>query len=241
MFVAQTNLQLYKQLREHGFLKEDLRFIHRAYHFGVQLFPFLYRPNGKEHLAHGVGTASILCSVQKKNSLIAAGLLHATYRHGEFPSLRTGPTKSNRTFVQDALGRETEEHIVRYFHFDWDKQNLEELLSRFENLRPEDRDSLLIRLADCLEKCIDLGVLYSSPGKGPIQSLQKKGPIQVELARRLGYPSLANQLQIAQEAIFNSKIPSCLRKTNGAREDFTLVPLSARRKIVWWAFHRFFS
>ncbi len=236
-FVAQTNLQLYRQLSEEGFSQEDLEYMHRAYHLGIQLFPFLFRPNGKEHLAHAVGTASILCSLQKRVPVLAAGLLHAAYRHGEFPSLRGGPTESNRKYIRNILGQETEEHIARYFYLHWDKQNLKELQERFDDLSGRDRDSLLIRLADCLEKCVDRGVLFVSRGAGPKSSLRKQGPTQIELARKLGYPTLAEQLQAAQEIIFNSEIPAIVCNGNRAQGDFQLVPLSYRRRIFSYFSH----
>jgi len=230
-FVAQTNLQLYWQLSEQDFSQEDLEYMHLACHLGIQLFPFLYRPNGKEHMAHAVGTASILGSLQKRVPVIAAGLLHATYRHGEFPSLRSGPTESNRKYIRNILGQETEEHIARYFYLNWDKQNLEEVKERFGDLSGRDRDSLLIRLADCLEKCVDRGVLFVSRGAGPRSSLRKNGPTQIELARKLGYPILADKLQAAQEIIFNTEIPAILCNSNRAQEDFQLAPLSYRRRL----------
>lgn len=240
-FVAQTNLQLYQQLSEQGFSQEDLEYMHQAYHLAVQLYPFLYRCNGKEHLAHAVGTASILCSLQQRVPVIAAGLLHAAYSQGEFPSLRKGPTKSNRHFIRNILGQETEEHIARYFHLNWDKQSLKEVQEHFGDLSIRDRDSLLIRLADNLEKCVDLGVLFTSKGAGPKRSIQTNGPIKVELARKLGYPALAGQLQVAHETILNAEIPSILCYGNGAQKDFLLVPLSYRRSFVAWFANRIFS
>ena len=233
-FVAQTNLQLYKQLSEQGFSQEDLEYMHQAYHLAVQLYPFLYRPNGKEHLAHAVGTASILCSLQQRVQLISAGLLHAAYRHGKFPSLRKGPTKSNRNFIRNILGQVTEEHIARYFYLQWDRQNFIEIQERFTELSEIDRDSLLIRLADNLEKCVDLGVLFISSGLGGKRSIRTNGPTRVELARKLGYPALADQLQTAYEAILNSEIPSILCNSNGAKGDFLLIPLSYRRRFFAW-------
>ncbi len=239
-FIAQTNLQLYKQFSEQGFSQQDLEYMHQSYHLAVQLYPFLYRPNGKEHLAHGVGTASILCSLQQRIPLIVAGLLHAAYRHGEFPSLRKGPTKSNRKFLRNILGQETEEHIVTYFHFQWDGKNLMELQERFAELREIERVSLLIRLADHLEKCVDLGILFVSSGPGGQRSIRKNGPTRVALARKLGYPALADQLVVAHDAILNAEIPSILCNQFGAGREFLLAPLSSRRTFLA-CFSNFFS
>jgi (p)ppGpp synthase/HD superfamily hydrolase len=239
-FVAQTNLQLYKQLSELDFSQKDLEYMHQVYYLALQLYPFLFRPNGKEHLAHAVGTASILCSLQKRVPVIAAGLLHAAYRHGEFPSFRKGPTKSNRKYIQNVVGQETEEHIARYFYLQWDRQNFIEMQERFTELSEIDRDSLLIRLADNLEKCVDLGVLFVSSGPGGKRSIRTNGPTRVALARKLGYPALADQLQAAHEAILNADIPSVLCNSNRAKADFLLVPLSSRLRLFAWFSSRFF-
>ena len=232
-FVAQTNLQLYRQLSQKGSSQGDLEYVHQAYQLALQLFPFLYRPNGKEHLAHAVGTSSILCSLGQSLQIISAGLLHAAYTNGEFPRLRKGPTKANRQFIRKVLGHETEELIFQYFQSNWDKQNLEELQGRFFQLSEINRQSLLIRLADELEKCVDLGVLFVSSGPGGKRSLQTKGPVRVELARKLGYPALAEQLQVAHETILKSEIPSVLCNGHKVRRDFCQRPLSFR--VSFWA------
>ena len=81
---AQTNLQLYRQLAERGYPTSEIASVARAYELGLRLFPGTYRGSGKPFLAHLVGTASILSTLQARMPVIAAGLLHSVYTHGEF-------------------------------------------------------------------------------------------------------------------------------------------------------------
>ena len=231
-FIAQTNLQLYTQLSEEGFGPEDLEYIHQAYHLALRLFSCSYRPNGKEHLAHGIGTASIVCSLQQRIPLIAASLLHAAYIQGEFPNRRKGLTESNRKYIRNALGQETEEYLARCFFIRRPKPPTPtEFQERFTDLSPIDRDILLILLAEDLEKCFDLGVLYGPDAPGRQRSIRNNGPIRVELARNLGYPALADRLMAAHNAVLHAEIPPILWNGNGERRDFFVVPLSYRRRV----------
>lgn len=235
MFIAQTNLQLYKQLSKEGFGPEDLEYIHQAYSLALRLFSCSYRPNGKEHLAHEIGTASIVCSLQQRIPLIAASLLHATYIQGEFPSRRKGPTEANRKYIRNALGQETEEYLARCFFIRRPKlPTPTEFQERFTDLSPIDRDILLSLLAEDLEKCFDLGVLFGPETSGPQRSIRKNGPIRVELARNLGYPALADRLMAAHNAVLHAEIPPILWNGNGERRDFFVVPLSYRRRVRVW-------
>ena len=234
-FIAQTNLQLYKQLSEEGFGPEDLEYIHQAYHLALRLFSCSYRPNGKEHLAHGIGTASIVCSLQQRIPLIAASLLHAAYTQGEFPSRRKGLTESNRKYIRNALGQETEEYLARCFFIRRPKlPTPREFQERFTDLSPIDRDILLILLAEDLEKCFDLGVLYCPDASGRQRGIRNNGPIRVELARKLGYPALADRLMAAHNAVLHSEITPILRNGNEERRDFFVVPLSYRHRVRAW-------
>jgi (p)ppGpp synthase/HD superfamily hydrolase len=57
---AQTNLQLYRQLRDRT--DADVALVAAAYELALSLFPRSFRATGKPFLCHLVGTASILDS-----------------------------------------------------------------------------------------------------------------------------------------------------------------------------------
>jgi hypothetical protein len=61
---AQTNLQLFHQLRNAGYDEADLVCIHQAYQLACQVFTGFFRGSGKPFIAHLVGTASILATLE---------------------------------------------------------------------------------------------------------------------------------------------------------------------------------
>ena len=75
MQVAQTNVQLYNQLREKGLQLDDLVLVHRAYEFLTTLYPGYFQADGKPFVAHGVGVASILAEIDQPAQIVAVGLV----------------------------------------------------------------------------------------------------------------------------------------------------------------------
>lgn len=73
---AQTNLQLFNQLRLNGYSNTELACIFNAYKLVVSLYTACFRPSGKTFIAHLVGTATILSFLRAPASVVAAGLLH---------------------------------------------------------------------------------------------------------------------------------------------------------------------
>jgi (p)ppGpp synthase/HD superfamily hydrolase len=57
---AQTNVQLFTQLRSEGYPETERELARDAYEFSIRLFTGLYLPSGKAFIDHLVGTASIL-------------------------------------------------------------------------------------------------------------------------------------------------------------------------------------
>src|SRR5262249_47294175 len=83
---AQTIIQLHNQLVRDGYTVDDLRQVRRAYDLAATLFGGMLRASGKTFLAHCVGTASTLARFGAPGVVVVAGLLHAAYTHGRFPS-----------------------------------------------------------------------------------------------------------------------------------------------------------
>jgi len=54
---AQTNIQLFKQLRLAHYSDADLSYIYNAYQFALQIFSSRFCGSGKPFLSHLVGTA----------------------------------------------------------------------------------------------------------------------------------------------------------------------------------------
>ncbi len=81
---AQTNIQLFNQLRQDGYSDADLILVRNAYELAMVLFTGRFQPSGKSFIAHVVGTASILAWLRLPAPVVAAGLLHNVYENGDF-------------------------------------------------------------------------------------------------------------------------------------------------------------
>src|SRR4051812_50130353 len=87
---AQTNLQLYAQLRRAGAAEQDLALVRAGYDLAMHLCPASFRGSGKPLLAHLVGTASILAAMDQSARVVTAGGLHAGFFFGGFGGARGG-------------------------------------------------------------------------------------------------------------------------------------------------------
>jgi (p)ppGpp synthase/HD superfamily hydrolase len=197
---AQTNIQLFNQLRADGYSERDRAFLFETYEFAMRIFTGLYMASGKPFIDHLVGTASILASLHAPVEVLAAGLIHAAYLYGDFGCVRKGMTNAKRDQVRRAVGERIENYIARYDRRPINLKSLTALRDRLDDLDAIDRTVLLMRLANELEHHLDLGSLYFPSEKqqrGHRRYLESYGPLVVTLAERLGFPSLAAELKIA--------------------------------------------
>lgn len=229
---AQTNLQLYTQLRRAGAGEKDLALVRAGYDLAMHLSPASFRGSGKPLLAHLVGTASILASSGQSARVVTAGLLHAAYVFGDFGDGDTGMTGARRDRVRQAVGREVEDLVARYTEFAWNKNTIPAIRERVESLTPIERDVLAIRLANELEDHLDFGVLYCGNGEARRAYIQSPLNQSVDMARALGLTQLAGELDAAFKATLAADLPIALRTTH----DYTFVQAPAshspRVKIV---------
>jgi hypothetical protein len=213
---AQTNLQLYEQLRHAGRNPAAAR---SGYELAMRLFAGQYRASGKPFVAHLVGTASILASLGASEPVVVAGLLHAAYTNGVFAGWRRAVTRRKRREVRAAVGTEVEALVFGYTRFPWRAELLPGL--RDGGARPADRDLITMRLANDLEDLAYLGTAYS----------KKAAPaaIAAEIAERMGLPALAAALTRAMDAAADAEVPADLRSDR--RASVTLPPATYRERL----------
>ena len=216
---AQTNLQLYTQLRRDGYRDEDLRIVRGGYDLAMQLCSASFRGSGKPLLAHLVGTASILASIEQTPAIVTAGLLHAAYALGDFGDGRMGVTELKRDRVREAAGREVEDLVARYTAFDWNRNTIPSICQRVETLTPGERDVLVIRLANELEDHLDNGVLYCGNGEKRREYIRSPLNQSVDMARKLGLTELSAELDRAFTETLAAELPAILRNPH----DYTFV------------------
>src|SRR5215831_7070802 len=162
---AQTNLQLYAQLRRSSAAESDLAEVRRGYDLAMHLCPASFRGSGKPLLAHLVGTASILAWLGQPSRVVTAGLLHAVYAFGDFGDASRGAGDARRTRVREAVGGAVEDLVFRYTYFDWNANTIPAIRERVSSLSTGEREVLVIRLANELEDHLDCGVLYCGNGE----------------------------------------------------------------------------
>lgn len=241
---AQSIIQLFNQLRRDGWVNDDLVRVAHAYELSKHLFTGSFRPSGKPFLEHLVGTASILASLDAPPGVVVAGLVHAAYEHGDFGTIARGISKAKREEVRRAVGREVEERIARYTNLRLSSQVLPSLRDRLEGLDAMDREVLLMRLSDTLEDHLDLGILYCSNAEVRQRFTERHGPTLVDMAGRLGYPALAEELLRAFEAVSSSPIPIELHAESNQNRAYLIAPRSYRTAwslLPGKATHRFTS
>jgi len=245
---AQTNVQLFNQLRSEGYSKQERECVRQAYELGMQLFTGLFLPSGKPFIDHLVGTASILASLHVSVELVAAGLIHAAYLHGDFGSIRQGISEAKRKQVKDAVGEEVEEYVARYDRTPLNWETIAVLRDTLAELGPGDRNVLLMRLANELEHNLDLGALYyvrsENEQKGHQRHMERFAAIMVDMAGKLGFPSLATEMATVFNNIILAQVPVEPRIRGNHRVAYLIVPNSYRERF-WVVYlrqaHRLFS
>ena len=224
---AQTNLQLFNQLRRESYAREDLAAVSRAYELAISLFTGRFRASGKTFIAHLVGTASILASLRAPSPLVIAGLLHAAYAAGDFGDDEQGISEAKRARIRDSVGEQVEEYVHRYQCLEWSDRTVESTAAGLAEMSPIDRDVLLMRLANELEEFLDLGLHYGGERRRAASSGERRCRLMIEMARTLGYPRLAEELARAVDESASATIESdFLPRRNTS---FVVAPSSYQR------------
>ena len=195
---AQTNIQLFNQLKSNGYSDAEYSLIVKAYQSAMPLFAGRFRASvGKTLISHLVGTASILASLRVPIEIVAAGLLHAAYNNGDFGNREKGISDAQRKQLRNAVGKDVEDYIARYTALKWPVDQQDSILSKeFDTISSLDRQILLMRLANELEEYLDNSFFYCSPKKRlqRLKRINENGHLMVEAAQKLGFSTLATKL-----------------------------------------------
>ena len=227
---AQTNRQLFSQMQQKGYSPAEVVKVCAAHELARTLVTGFYRPSGSPFISHLVGTASVLAGLRVPVELVIAGLLHAAYMHGDFGTLRRGATAKNREVVRQAVGAEVEEYVARYTALEWRRKTIDGLKDRMNSMNFVDRNVVLICLANWLEHLLDFDILCGPGVDRRLQAIMRRGPILVDAAHMLGYPSLGEELESIYQQTLNTKIVQAFR--SGPGRTFLVVPLSYRKRLL---------
>jgi len=221
---AQTNLQLFAQMRDRRYNDQDLALVKSAYDLAARLFTAEFRGSGKPLLAHLIGTASVLCALEVPASLLAAAVLHAAYIFGEFGDGRRGCDPAKRATVRAAVGSDIERIVMRYHELRWNNSTVAAIAARVSDMDAEARSVLLIRLANELEDHLDLGVLYCGNAEERRREIRSSLYLCIEMSRALGRARLAGEFQRAFDDVLTKDVPEVLRSSR--EYTYALPPLS---------------
>lgn len=193
--LAHTHIQLINQLSEAGYSTQDLHLIFNAYQYCIELCDG-FQPCGKPFITHLIRTASILVELKQGISLIAAGLLHSVYEFGDFGDGSRSLELWKRNKVEQRVGEDVENYIYQYNLLRWNEDNITFIYHNFKNLEPVEKDVIIMRLSNELEQSLDLEPLYRSDRERKIQQIQNRKAVLVDMAKRLGYPTLSTQFDL---------------------------------------------
>lgn len=231
--VAQTNIQLYNQLRQRGLDTDELVLVHRAYELLTTLYSGYYQGDGKPFVAHGVGVASILVGLGQPAEIVAMGLLHGVYGNADFGDGVDGrATPQRRELVNEAVGSQVEQLVFRFSELRLHPDTIEHDRRALAELDETERRLQLVAVVDHLEKYVDLGVLYFGDSSEIVEWTDRIGCELIALAAELGEPRLAEMLSSAFAAADEEaqRIPPELRPADGRRHLKLLVPRSCQRQ-----------
>jgi len=229
--IAQTNLQLYAQLLDQSRSGEELSLVHKAYQLACVLYSGHYQGDGKPFVCHSVGVASILAHLGFPAEFIAVGLIHNIFCNGDFgDDRRDAVTADRRNLVCRAVGNEVAALTERFHQFRVSAETIDAIANGLSELDGVGRHLLVVDLADILEKYVDFGVLYFGDAGWIEQAVDNYGDRLIDIAGRLGHPTLAAMLEDAfRPTTGRRKVPDALRQTDRAHLDL-FVPLSCRRR-----------
>ena len=159
--LPQTNLQLYQLLRESDATDSAIASVRDAYDIAKQLFGNCFRPDDRPFVCHLVGTGAALAMWGQPTEIINAGLLHSAYLFGNFSDAERGATDRRRKWLQDAVGKQTEDLIWRYTSFNFQDQSFASLYQQ-TLMNASRQDVLILKTADTYDEAADGSFRYST-------------------------------------------------------------------------------
>ena len=131
--------------------------------------------------------------------MIASGLLHSAYLYGQFGDKDSGATSTRRQYVKEKVGNAAEALIYTYTS------------EKGSNpLTSDNRDFLILSLADLYDELLDLGSVYA-PTKA-IQELSDESDTAavVRTASMAVNPEVGLQFESAIRRAKQESVPDCL-------------------------------
>ena len=196
--VPQTNLQLYRAMRDCGHSEDAVQMANQAWLLAIDGTAGMFRGSGKPFSCHLAGVAGLLCLAGQGSTVVVAGILHAMYqRRVPFGGLSLG---QRQEYLAENFGSECERLVSEYQAFETAR------LGDFSDEALSSRGAVvLMRVADDLEDMLDDAIeLHGKSGdaediQGGAAARRAKtlghGPELLRAARALNCSYLEQQLE----------------------------------------------
>ena len=205
---ALTYPQLLRQAVQEGRPEAELADLRKAYDLAESFFDGFYRGQGVPFICHLVRTASLVMREGMPLHVIQAALLHSVYMLGQFEDGLCGTSESHRSFIQKAVGADAEALIFAYTDAWKEPGVLRGFWERRESLSAQEKNLLVMRIANEMEDCLDLAVLYRG-GLECAARLEKTRDILLPIAEAFDL-RLAGDFRQALAECRDAKIPQGL-------------------------------
>ena len=224
----QTNLQLFNQLQQEGYSTADAILIRNVYELATQLYAGYFIASGREQIAHLVGTAGILSSLHVSAEVVAAGLIHNVYTNGDFGVPGQSISTAKRRQIIQAVGQEVEKYIHGFYALTSNRNVWSSVFEDIDKIDPVIRLAGLILISEQFEHRLNDGGL-----KRYAKNVDENGPVMVEIALKLGFPLLADQIRtiLISPLPCDSVLHGLIAAINGDRSRW-IPPASSRRRVT---------
>jgi hypothetical protein len=230
--ISRTNVQLLNQLIRQGRRDTTLKRVYDAYDLAVDLYSGYFQGDGKPFVIHGVAVSSIIANLGQPDDLVIAAVVHNIYGNGDFgDGEKNVVTPARQARVRAAVGRRVDDLLVRFREVRL-RRSLDRVLQTFDALSEDDRQLLLIDLADHHEKFIDGALAYYGDCSWIVDFDIPNLPKMVELAERLGHPQLGRMLSdvVKEQLDWMKRVPDFLRTKDGQKYLALRMPGSCELK-----------
>jgi hypothetical protein len=227
--LAQTNMQLCRQLVANGWSDDDLRALRATYELAMLVFSAQFRSNGKTQLAHHVGVASALAAHDVGNEVVLAGLVHSTYFFGDFGDGRPGPFRENRRRLTAVVGAEVEELVHDYCQLEWTAAGIRALIAAPSPQPSRIRDLVAMRLANEIDEYTDAASRFTADEHPEGLDGDAGLALVGELAGRFGLEPMGEHVRRAAAVGAALPVPDVLVSTE--RHSVFVPPAAYRRRL----------
>ena len=230
--IARTNVELMNQLIRQGRSETTLKRVYDAYDLAVDLYSGYFHGDGKPFIHHGIAVAGITAHLDQPDDLVVAAVVHNIYGNGDFgDGEKNVVTPARQARVRAVVGRRVDDLLIRFRELRL-RRSLDRILQEFDTLSEDDRQLLLMDLADHCEKFLDGALAYYGDWSWILDFDVPNMPKMVGLAERLGHPQLGRMFAdlVREQLDWMEQVPEFLKTKDSQKYMALRMPGSCELK-----------